>query len=159
MVTHLPGVVCVRDKDQGFLNGLRTSILGRSKWNLLLGTLSLIILVGSFSALAYNTLNQKESEMFTIDGKEYDWNTFEDDFETVEVEGHEGVPLTALILDAGVEDHSTRDYKITGADGYFKTVEWKDMETGIRSFDEKKVVFESKAKAYWVRDVVEIEVV
>ena len=71
MVTHLPGVVCVRDKDQGFLNGLRTSILGRSKWNLLLGTLSLIILVGSFSALAYNTLNQKESEMFTIDGKEY----------------------------------------------------------------------------------------
>jgi hypothetical protein len=51
------------------------------------------------------------------------------------------------------------DFKIIGADGYFKTVGWKDMESGILDVEEKKVVFESKAKAYWVRDVVEIEVV
>lgn len=146
-------------QNQGFLNGLRTKAIGRSKWNIFLGILSLIILVGSFSALAYNTLNQKESEKIRIGEKDYDWDTLYEDFGTEEVQGHEGVPLVAVIIDAGIEEPSSRDYKIIGADGYFKTVTWKDMETGILSIEEKKVIFESKAKAYWVRDVIEIEVV
>jgi hypothetical protein len=138
---------------------LRIKILGRSKWNLLLGILSFIILIGSFSALAYNTLNQKESEKFTISEKEYEWETLFDEFETKEVQGYEGVPMITLIIDAGIEEPSSHDYKIIGADGYFKTVTWRDMESGILTLEEKKVVFETKAKAYWIRDVIEIEVV
>jgi hypothetical protein len=145
-------------KNHRFLNNLRTALVGRSRWNLLLGALSLIILIGSFTALAYNTLNQKESERFTINGKEYEWDTLYDDFETMEVQGSEGVPLSLLIDDAGITDPSSHDYKIKGADGYFKTVSWRDMESGILTLEGKKVVFETKAKAYWVRDVVEIEV-
>jgi hypothetical protein len=138
---------------------MRERILGRSRWNIMLGAIALIILIGSFSALAINTLNQKDSDKFTINGKEYEWDTLYDDFDTVVVQEYEGVPLTLLIDDAGVEDPSSHDYKIIGADGYFKTVDWGDVETGILTLDEKKVVFETKAKAYWVRDVVEIEVV
>ena len=128
-------------------------------WNIFLGIISVAILIGSFSALAYNTLNQKESDKFTVDGKEYEWDTLYDDFETTEVQGFEGVPLPTILDNAGVSNPSSHDYKIVGADGYFKTVEWKDMETGILTFDGKKVVFETKAKAYWVRDIIDIQVV
>jgi hypothetical protein len=147
------------DKNQGFLSNLRAKAVGRSRWNLFLGILSLMIIIGSFSALAYNTMNQKESEKFTLNGKEFDYENLYDDREIIEVQGFEGVPLTLLISEAGVDDPSAHEYKISGADGYFKTVSWRDMETGILTLDEKKVVFETKAKAYWVRDVVEIEVV
>lgn len=151
--------MCVTAQNQGVLDNLRTRIFGSSRWNLLLGALAVIILIGSFSALAYNSLNQKDSEKLTINGKEYDWDTIYEDFDTVELQDREGVPLIVLIEDAGVEDPSSHDYKIIGADGYFKTVTWRDMETGILTYEEKMVVFETKAKAYWVRDVVEIEVV
>ena len=148
----------MRDQNQLVLANLRTRIFGRSKWNLLLGIIATIILIGSFSALAYNTLSEKESDMFTLNGKEYDWNEL-GEMDTIEVQGFEGIPLVVLIEDAGVDDASSHDYKIIGADGYFKTVTWRDVETGILTLDEKKVVFETKAKAYWVRDVVEIEVI
>jgi hypothetical protein len=148
----------VKDQNQRVLANMRTRILGRSKWNLLLGIIATIILIGSFSALAYNTLSEKESDMFTLNGKEYGWNEL-GEMDTIEVQGFEGVPLVFLIEDAGVDDPSSHDYRLIGADGYFKTVTWRDVETGILTLDEKKVVFETKAKAYWVRDVVEIEVI
>jgi hypothetical protein len=151
--------MCLVVQNRSSIDGLRTRIFGRSRWNLLLGALAVVILIGSFSALAINTLNQKESEKFNINGKEYEWDTLYDDFDTVVVQEFEGVPLTILIEDAEVEEPSTHQYKIVGADGYFKTVTWRDMESGILTLEEKKVVFETKAKAYWVRDVVEIQVV
>jgi len=148
----------VKDQNQRVLANMRTRVFGRSKWNLLLGIIATIILIGSFSALAYNTLSEKKSDMFTLNGKEYDWNEL-GEMDTIEVQGFEGIPLVVLIEDAGVDEPSFHDYRIVGADGYFKTVTWRDVETGILTVDEKKVVFETKAKAYWVRDVVEIEVI
>ena len=158
-IARFQGGMCVAGQNRGVLHNLSIKILGRSKWNLLLGALSLIILVGSFSAFAYNTLNQKESDKFMVNGKEYEYEILYEDFQTLEVQGIEGVSLSVLINDAGIENPPSHDYKIIGADGYFKTVTWRDMETGILTLDEKKVVFETKAKAYWIRDVIEIEVV
>ena len=137
---------------------IRTSIIGRSKWSLTLMVIALILLLGSASALVYTTINKEESDFVEINGKEYDWNTIYDEFNTVDMEGHEGVPLDQLIIDAGVDSPEDREYKINGADGYTKTVNWQDMNNGILTVDGKKTVFEGKAKAFWVKEVVAIEV-
>lgn len=142
-------------------SGVRERIFGRSRWNIILGFLAVVILVGSFTVLAVNKLNEKSSDSFTLNGKTYEWDTLDEDFDTLEVQGYIGVPLVDLVEDAGVECPEEHEYKIIGADGYFKTVTWEDMGSGILTSDQgvKKVVFESKAKAYWIRDVVEIEVI
>ena len=141
--------------------GIRIKLFGTSSLNVFLGVLAVMVLVGSFSALAITTLNKKESENFNLNGKTYEWDTLYERFETIEMEGYEGVPLLTLVEDAGVEDPQNHEFKFVGADGYFKTVTWRDMGSGIMTYDDgsKKVVFETKAKAYWVRGVVEIEVV
>ncbi|MEA3559786.1 MAG: hypothetical protein U9R75_11085, partial [Candidatus Thermoplasmatota archaeon] len=69
-----------------------------------------------------------------------------------------------LILDAGVENPGSHDYRIIAADGYLKTVDWNDMRTGIITLEgnedhDKMVIFREKAQAYWLYDVVEIRVV
>ncbi|MGA1819912.1 MAG: hypothetical protein ACMUHU_02765 [Thermoplasmatota archaeon] len=145
----------------GIFHRLRKRTFGNSGWNVLLGVLAVAVLIGSFSALAITTLNKHDSESFTVNGKTYEWETLENDFDTIEVQGYEGVPLATILEDAGVVDPEDHDYKIVGADGYFKTVTWRDMRSGILTNDDedRKVVFETKAKAYWVREVVEIEVV
>ncbi|MGA1793040.1 MAG: hypothetical protein ACMUHM_03740 [Thermoplasmatota archaeon] len=145
----------------GISGKIRDRVFGGSGWNVLLGILAVAILVGSFSALAITTMNKRDIDSFTLNGKTYEWETLQDDFETIEVQGYEGVPLVTILDDAGIADPEEHDYKIVGADGYFKTVTWRDMRSGILTNDDgdRKVVFETKAKAYWVREVVEIEVV
>jgi len=156
-----PGEISVSGPNRGFLDTVRKKAFGSSGWNALLGVLAVVILIGSFSALAVTTLNKRDSESFTLNGKTYEWETLQDDFDTIELQGYEGVPLVTIIEDAGVVDPEHHDYKIVGGDGYFKTVTWRDMESGILTNDDgdRKVVFETKAKAFWVREVVEIEVV
>ncbi|MBN1390525.1 MAG: hypothetical protein JXA22_07785 [Candidatus Thermoplasmatota archaeon] len=141
--------------------GIRQRVFGRSRWNVFLGILAVVILIGSFTVLAMNTMNEKGSDSFTLNGITYEWDTLDEGFDTVEVQGYLGVPLVDLVEDAGVQDPEEHEYKIIGADGYFKTVTWEDMGSGILTNDngENKVVFENKAKAYWIRDVVEIEVI
>lgn len=139
-------------------------LTGRSNWNILLFALAAAALIGSFSALAYTTLNKRSTDTFEVYGKEYDWDTLYVEFDLIDVQDVEGVPLEDLIRDAGVDDPEDHEYRIIAADGYLKTVSWKDMETGVISLEgtsehDKMVVFEDKAKAYWVFDVVEIEVV
>jgi len=156
-----PGEISVSGPKTGIFHKLRKRTFGSSGWNVLLGILAVIILLGSFSALAITTMNKRDSENFTVNEKTYEWATLQDDFDTIEVQGYEGVPLVAILEDASVADPEHHDYKIVGADGYFKTVTWRDMKTGILTNDDgdRKVVFETKAKAFWVREVVEIEVV
>lgn len=145
-------------------NKVSCLFFGNSKWNVLLFFLAATALVGSFSALAYTTLNQRPTDTFLVNGKEYDWETLYDDLDTENIDGIEGVPLDELILDAGVENPGSHDYRIIAADGYLKTVDWNDMRTGIITLEgkedhDKMVIFREKAHAYWLYDVVEIRVV
>ncbi len=139
-------------------------MFGRSKWNILLFIVAVFVLVGSLSALAYTTLNQRSTDTLTVNERKYDWDTLYEEFELGTVEDVEGVPLDDLIRDTGVVDPGSHEYRITAADGYLKTVQWRDMERGIISLEgnddhDKMVVFEGKAEAFWIYDVVEIEVV
>jgi hypothetical protein len=127
--------------------------------NLVLGIIALMIIIGSLSALVYNAANTRSTDILTVNGKDYDWETLESDFEIMEFAGHSGIPVEDLLEDAGIEDPAGRSFRFIGADGYEKEVPFSDMENGMINTDEKKVIFPELAKAFWVRDLVEIEVV
>jgi hypothetical protein len=155
--------MCVAAPRESSSKNLRQTIVGSSYYNIPLALLALIVLVGSFSALAYTHFNQKESDKVLVNGKEFQWDALTGDYDTIVVQDYVGVPLTVIIYEAGVEDPASHEYRLVAGDGYLKTVSWGDMETGILSVEGDEdhhhmVVFESKAKAYWVYDLVEIEV-
>ena len=96
-------------------------IIGSSRWNILLGVLAVIILIGSFSALAYTALIRVQSEIVRINDREYRWDALDEDFDTISIHGIDGIPLTVIIEDSGVEDPPSHDYVLIAGDGYRKT--------------------------------------
>ena len=68
-----------------------------------------------------------------------------------------GVALEDMVPIVGVGCPSCHEYTIKAKDGYQKTVGWDIMKTGILT-DIKKVFFPDIPKAFWVGDIVEIEV-
>lgn len=144
-----------KDKEE---KGMFARTIG-TRINLVLGIIALMIIIGSLSALVYNAANTKSTDILTVNGKEYDWEALESDFDTMESEGHSGIPVVDLLEDAGIDDPEGRSFRFTGADGYEKEVPFSDMDNGMIDTDEKKVIFPGLAKAFWVRDLVEIEVV
>lgn len=68
-----------------------------------------------------------------------------------------GVALSCLINKSGVAEPETHTYTVRASDGYAKTVEWGDMLDGIITED-RYTVFPALPRAYWIHDVVEIEV-
>jgi len=125
-----------------------------------LGIAAVLILVFSFSALAYSILTMEgTSDVIVVNDVEYEWAHLEENFTVMEVDGRTGVRLSDIINDTGLEDPSAHKYAVIGADGYRKTVEWSDMLNGILVVDSKEVYFTSLDKQYYVHDVVEIEVV
>jgi hypothetical protein len=127
--------------------------------NIFLGVIAALILLGSLGALVYNALNTRGSTVLEVNGKEYEWETLYDDFEIMTVDGHEGVSVKNVIIDSGISEPEGKSFRFKGSDGYQKEVPWDDVRTGLLNKDDKKVIFPDLAKAFWVRDLVEIEVV
>ena len=73
-------------------------------------------------------------------------------------ENYSGVSLSCVINLSNVENPQEHEYTIVGADGYAKTVSWDDMKKGILT-KERKTIFPHLRKAFWVKDVIKIEVV
>lgn len=137
-----------------------------TKYTRVLGIIAVVVLIASGALFACNVSlkAEVETDFFTVNGKEYGWNTTFEEFEIVTLEDAqgnpwEGVMLADLITDAGVADPENHEYKLVGADGYTKTVGWSDMETGLLTKNEKRVFFPDLPKAYYVSDLVEIEVI
>ena len=150
------GVVMVENGDSRKSSFKR---LVGSRTNLLLGILAMIIIFGSLSALVYNAMNTRSTDVLTVNGVDYDWDTIQNDFETIEYDGNSGISVEELIKDSGVKETEGKSFRFIGSDGYEKEVPWDDMKNGIIDTNEKKVIFPELAKAFWVRDLVEIEVV
>jgi len=138
--------------------GVKQFLFGESGFNLALGAMAIIILIGSFSVLAYTSMNEKDTDTLTVNGQEYSWDEVFRDFETRKLDGKEGVLLSDLVNDTGLEEPGNHEYRIVGADGYAKTVKWKDMENGI-IMEDKECYFPELPKQFYVKDVVEIEVI
>lgn len=138
----------------------------KTKYNRVLGIIAIMVLIASGTLFVSNVALKAEIEtdFFTVNNKEYGWNTTFEKFEVVtleDAEGNlwEGVMLADLLADAGVADPENHEYKLVGADGYTKTVGWSDMETGLLTKADKRVFFPDLPKAYYVSDLVEIEVI
>lgn len=123
--------------------------------------LALIVLLIGGTSTAYVYATQIDKDTISINGEDY---TIEQIFymgetKTIQtVEGEKtGVSLESLIQKAGVGCPSCHEYTIKAKDGYQKTVNWEIMKTGVLT-DVKKVFFPNTPKAFWVRDIVEIEV-
>ena len=68
-----------------------------------------------------------------------------------------GISLDTLILDTGLENPETYEYTMKASD-YQQTVKWEHIQTGILSQEQMKVYFPTLAHAFWVHDIIEIEV-
>ncbi len=125
-----------------------------------LGILAAIVLAVSFSTLAFNSMKAQESlGTVEITGEEFTWEELEEEYGLRTIGEHKGLPLSDIVNDTGLEDPDKHQYRITGVDGYQKTVKWKDMLNCVIDMGEKRTVFPHLPKAMYVRDVVEIEAV
>jgi hypothetical protein len=119
-----------------------------------------LLLIGVISALYVNAI-QINKDTITIKGQEYTYADLfllggEKTIKTVDGEVT-GASLENIIKSIGVFCTSCSKYTIKAADGYEKTIEWNVLKTGVLS-KENRVYFPDTPKAFWVRDVVEIEV-
>jgi len=122
-----------------------------------------VLLIGSFSTFyvhANKTVAEKDT--ITINNQKF---TIQELFESVEVktigldEGDiSGLALDKLIIFSNVNCPSCHKYTIIAEDSYQKTVGWEDMKKGIIT-EFKRTYFEERAHAFWIYNVVEIEVI
>lgn len=123
--------------------------------------LALVIILISGISTIYVYATQIEKDTITINGEEY---TIEQIFylgeiksiQTIEGEKN-GIGLEDLIQKIGIGCRSCFEYTIKAKDGYQKTVPWSIMKTGILT-DNKRVFFPDTPKAFWVGDIIDIEV-
>jgi hypothetical protein len=134
-------------------------VAGKGRMNIILAVAAGLILIGSLSVLIYMKINEEDTDSVTIDGKEYEWGGMFSYFETVDLDGHTGIPLTVLVEDAGTENPEEKKYEVRGSDGYIKTFTWEDLENGVLENEGKRAVFPDKERSFWVRNVVEIKVI
>ncbi|KYK24419.1 hypothetical protein AYK24_06295 [Thermoplasmatales archaeon SG8-52-4] len=123
--------------------------------------LALIVILISGTSTAYIYITQTEKDTIAINGEEY---TIEQLFYIGKIitiqttEGEKtGISLEDLILKIGISCPTCFEYTIKGNDGYEKTVSWDILNTGILT-DLYRVYFPDTPKAFWVRDIIEIEV-
>ncbi len=69
----------------------------------------------------------------------------------------EGVTLTFVLEKAGVSQPEEHEYTFVGADGYKKTVSWIDLQEGLIT-RERRVIFANLPRAFFIRNVIKIEV-
>ena len=123
--------------------------------------LALIVLIIGGISTAYVYATQINKDTIRINGQEYaiDQIFYLGETRTIQtIEGEKtGVALGDLITKVGVGCPTCYEYTIKAKDGYEKTVNWDILKIGILA-DFKKVFFPDTAKAYWIRDVIEIEV-
>lgn len=139
--------------------GIREKLFGKNRWNIPLMVVAVLVLVGSFTALAYVKLTEEGTQEIRINDVTYRWEDLPENFNTTEIDGHTGYPLDLMIIASNVLDPEDHEYQVVGSDGYVRTFSWEDMEKGLLVEDGKKTVFPEKERAFWVQNVVRIEVV
>ena len=123
-----------------------------------------VLLVGAFSSVYVHATQIEEASdgnTITINGQLY---SIDDLFskikqKTIETDDgkKQGIALDELIIYTGVGCPTCHEYKIVSKDKYQQTVTWEDMQLGVLTND-NRVFFPNLAHAFWIYDIVKIEV-
>ena len=131
--------------------------------NSILGIVAVLVLVLSFSAFAYSLVPKGDSSLIVVNDIDYGWDAVLTDFEIVDFtasdDEFQGVLVSDILLDAGLESPESHTYRFIGLDGYQKDLTWQDVQNGYLVEDEHKVVFPDQTRSFWVKDLALIEVV
>ena len=131
--------------------------------NIILGILAAVILVTSCATFAYTLIPQGDTTKVIVNGTEYTRNDVFTYFGAVSFEAndesYEGVRLSDIIIESGLPNAASHDFRISASDGYQKDVSWDDMVDGYLVEEEFKTVFPELTRSFWVRDVISIEVI
>ena len=127
--------------------------------------LAIIVLIIGMSATLYVHAQQStietSTEMITINGSSYKISELFTNIpdETIETDdgAKTGIPTDEIINHCAIACPSCHTYTFISSDGYQQTVTWEHMQQGVLS-EEIRVFFPDVAHAFWVRDIIEIEV-
>lgn len=115
-----------------------------------------VLLVGIGASIFVNAA-KNDSGQILINGQGFSANQLLEIAGETTLDQVSGAPLDGLMIGLGVENMTGRLYTIIGADGYQKTVTWEEMGNGIITKD-RVSYFPDLAKAYHVKDIIEIKV-
>ena len=143
-----------------------------SKIALIASVIVAVVVVATVGFYVLNGMggNDTENELSAnINGSDYTYAEMKDEFGTKTVDGKDGVPLGAIVLDTGLATPETYAYVLEASDGYAMAVNWTVMQNGIVTLVEEvdedtgnetsylMTVFPGLPSAYKVRNLANIE--
>lgn len=123
-----------------------------------------ILIIGSASTIyvhANQSIHTIDGDIIIINNHSYDIKSIFNMHSNITIEtdiGEKtGILLSEFLISTNIDCPTCYSYVIKATDGYQQTVEWDDIQQGILTI-EKRTYFPHLAHAFWVRDIIEIEV-
>ncbi|HMA83734.1 MAG TPA: hypothetical protein VKP59_05850 [Candidatus Thermoplasmatota archaeon] len=136
----------------------------RGKQNIIPLLAMTVLIIGSLSTLYVHANQAPQStnlETIRINNQSVEIQTLFDTFSNTTIETDDGektgILLSDILLSKNLECPTCSSYIIKASDGYQQTVNWDDIQQGILTM-EKRTYFPHLAHAFWVRNIVQIEV-
>ena len=127
-----------------------------------------VLLIGIFSSIYVNANENDQRSagaIVIINENQYSFNELNEIFQNITVKTDDGnkigIPLEKIIPFSGVKCPSCYSYNFKASDSYQQTAFWKDIKTGILTYDEEynlRVYLPNLAHTFWVYNLIEIEV-
>ena len=143
---------------------IRNPMILRGKQNIIPLLAMIVLIIGSISTLYVHANQSSEStnlETILINNQSFDIQSLFDRFSNTTIKTDDGektgILLSEILVSTNIDCPSCSSYIIKASDGYQQTVNWDDIQQGILTM-EKRMYFPHLAHAFWVRDIVKIEV-
>ncbi len=122
----------------------------------------IVLLIGISSTLYVHAIQLNiNSNNIIINDNEYNFDSLFDELTSKSIETDDGtktgIGLDTLIGYVGISNPGQFQYTIKASDSYQKTILWDNFKDGILS-KEKRIFFSDLAHAFWVGNIIEIEV-
>lgn len=127
-----------------------------------------VLLIGIISTIYVNANENQErssDKIIMINGNIYSFIELSSVFQNITINTDDGektgLPLEKIISFAGVNCPTCKKYTFKANDNYQQTVLWKDVKTGILTYEKNhkaRVYFPNLAQTFWVYKLIEIEV-
>ncbi len=119
--------------------------------------MAIIVLMVGITATVYVNSTKVDATQIIINSNEFTVDHLFQIAEERSIESESGIALDHLMKEIGVSNPEMLQYTLIGADGYQKTVLWKNLQNGILTRN-RESVFSDLPKAYSVKEIVEIKV-